>query len=161
MPTSRDPQERAFLFLLEKYNSQEAFTKEELQAATDWSDVSFKTYWSKQFKDLLIPVGSKFRVHGVFARFAEWSKFRDNVVTQNRNLQKPYKTSRFENVMLFDFFMPLRNEEYLRTALDALFFKDSVLFRLKALNENEMNHHFPRPPEETQEQYFERICDWI
>jgi hypothetical protein len=63
--------------------------------------------------------------------------------------------------MLFDFFMPLRNEEYLRTALDALFFKDSVLFRLKALDAKEMNHHFPQLPGETQDQYFERICDWI
>jgi hypothetical protein len=161
MPTSDDPQERAFQYLLEKYNSQELFTKKELQTVTGWGDVSFKTYWSKQLKDLLIPVGDHFRVHGVFGRYTTWSKFRDNVVTQKREHQKPYTTSKFENVMLFDFFMPLRNEEYLRTALDSLFFRDSVMFRLKALDGKSMEEHFPKAPAESKDQYVQRICDWI
>jgi hypothetical protein len=161
MNDSKDPQERAFHFLLEKYNSQDVFTKGEFQAATGWSNVSFETYLSKQFKPLLITVGAKFRVHGVFGRYTDWNKFRENVVTQNRKLQKPYTTSRYENVMVFDFFMPLRNEEYLRTALDSLFFKDSVLFRLKALDESGMAGYFQKKPGEIRDDYFARICEWI
>jgi hypothetical protein len=161
MAIKGDPQERAFVFLLEKYNSQEAFTKKEFQAATGWGDVSFRAYWSKQFEGLVTSVGNKLRVHGVFARYTDWNKFHDNVVTQKRKLQKRYKTSLFEKVILFDFFMPLRNEEYLHTALDALFFKDSILFRLKALDEKELGRHFPRLLREKRKHYFERICEWI
>ena len=120
MSANREPQEHAFQFLLEKCNTQELFTRQQFSEATGWSDESFRTYLSKQFKDLLIPVGDKFRVSFAFRRFGTWRKFRDNVVTQNRRLTRAYKPHLHENVVMFEFFMPLRNEEFLRDALDGL-----------------------------------------
>jgi hypothetical protein len=161
MSTDRDRQKKAFEFLLEKFHSQELFTKEDLQKATGWSSGTWRTYYSKQLKDLLMPVDSAFRVHGAFAKYANWTKFRDDVVTQNRRLVNNYEPLSFKSVVIFEFFMPLRNEEYLRTSLDALFFKDSIAARLRMMDETKMHQQFPPKEEEKKEAYFERLCTWI
>src|SRR5438552_860295 len=104
-------QKKAFEFIQAKFNSQELFTSEEFQVATGYSDVSFKTYLSKQFRGLLIPTGEgHFRISTVFRQFSTWKKFKDKVVTQNRNLGRSYTEICYENVVIFEFYMPLRNE---------------------------------------------------
>ena len=45
-----------FEFFKERYRLQKPFTKQDVEAATDWSTTSFNTYWSKQFKRLVVPV---------------------------------------------------------------------------------------------------------
>jgi hypothetical protein len=156
-----ETQRKAFEFLLKKYNAQELFTLEEFKAATGWTVKTFKIYLSKQFKDLLLPVDNAFRIHGVFGQYAKWAKFRDHVVSQRRRLVREYQSSCFESVMVFEFFMPLRNEEYLRTALDALFYKDSILTRLRSIDESSLHKHFARQHSESSAQYLESLCSWI
>ncbi|GAH66378.1 unnamed protein product, partial [marine sediment metagenome] len=102
----------------------------------------------------------QYRVSLAFRRFATWQSFRDNVVTQKRILTRTYGRACYPNVLMFDFFMPLRNEEYLRTALDALFYKDTIKFRLKTIPQSHLEKHFT-PKNEGQELHLERICDWI
>src|SRR5712691_1726375 len=103
-------QKKAFTFLLDKFSKHVPFTKSEIQAATGWSKAStFDTYWSKQFKTLLVPVDDgSYRVSVVFRRFATWEKFQ-NHVTQNRHVAADYTTSTFDTVLLFEFFIPLTN----------------------------------------------------
>jgi len=161
MSENREQQKRAFNFLLEKCNTQEFFTKEEFGAATGWTDGSFRTYLSKQFKDLLIAVGDKYRVSFAFRRFGTWTKFRDNVVTQNRKLTRAYKRHQHENVVMFEFFMPLRNEEFLRDALDGLFYRDSLRFRLKTLSQLDLQKQIPLLKNEQDEAFFDRVCEWL
>src|SRR5690606_2000785 len=144
-----------------KCNTQELFSVAQFGAATGWSDVSFRTYLSKQFKDLLIPVGDKFRVSFAFRRFGTWPKFRDNVVTQKRKLTRAYKPNLHENVVMFEFFMPLRNEEFLRDALDGLFYKDSLRFRLKTLSQSELQKQIPLKQNEQEEAFLDRVCEWL
>jgi hypothetical protein len=153
-------QQAAFEFLHEKYGTQELFSLEEFQRAAGWKSID--TYFSKQFRDLLVEVSpDKYRVSLAFRRYATWPKFRDNVVTQNRILTQEYSASSYENVVMFEFFMPLRNEELLRFALDALFFKDSIKFRLQTIDEVDLKRQFPKTSGESDEAYFERICSWL
>lgn len=105
--------------------------------------------------------GNKFRVSLAFRQYAAWSKFRDRVVTQNRILTRKYERSSYENVVMFEFFMPLRNEESLRFALDGLFYKDSIKFRLKTINDSELKKRFAPSTLEVDEDYLEGICSWI
>jgi hypothetical protein len=154
MSAESENQTKAFEFIQAKFNSQELFTAEEFQLATDYSDVSFRTYLSKQFRGLLIPTGDgHFRVSAVFRQFSTWKKFKDKVVTQNRNLGRSYAEISYENVVIFEFYMPLRNEEYLRQTLDSLFYKDSVLFRLKLIKPSELQAAFPKRPGEGEGDY--------
>jgi hypothetical protein len=162
MSVGSPEQKAAFEFLRRKWMTQELFTKKEFQAATGYGDVSFRTYWAKQFKGLLVTVGEDlYRVSLAFRQFATWPKFRDNVVTQNRILTREYDRSSYENVVMFEFFMPLRNEEYLRTALDALFYKDSIKLRLNTITSTEFYECFPMRKEEKSEAHLERVCEWI
>jgi hypothetical protein len=117
---------------------------------------------SKHFRDLLVKVtDDKLRVSLAFRQYAAWRKFRDNVVTQNRILTRKYERSSYENVVMFEFFMPLRNEESLRAALDGLFYKDSIKFRLKTINVSDLKKRFAQHMIEIDEDYLERICAWI
>jgi len=155
-------QQAAFEFLREKYGTQELFSLGQFQSAAGFTGGSMGTYMSKQFRDLVIEVSpDRYRVSLAFRRYATWPKFRDNVVTQNRILTHEYSGSSYENVVMFEFFMPLRNEELLRFALDGLFFKDSIKFRLLTMAEKELKQQFPKQSEETEDEYFERICSWL
>jgi hypothetical protein len=156
-------QEKAFKFLQEKFNSQQLFTLEQFAKAAGW-DVkgsTFTTYFSKQFEGLLIKSGNLYGVSQLFLKYNEWRKFRDNVVTQKRIHRRDYAASSYENVIMFEFFMPLTNEASLRMALDALFFKDSIKFRLKTVSQSDLVAIFPKKENEEEEDYFNRIFDWI
>lgn len=157
-----DNQKKAFEFLLEKFYTQDSFTKDDFQSATGWDDSAFNTYFSKQFKTLLLPVkkDGKFRVSEVFRRIMTWESFQ-NHVTQNRHVATDYSVLTYDNVMIFEFFMPLTNEGYLRTALDALFYKDSIISRLKTMDEKILEQYFPKESGESIMTYYDRICDWI
>src|SRR5438876_6972288 len=115
-------QRKAHQFLLDRFGKDETFKRPELQVATGWPDASFDTYWSKQFKPLLVPVrDGEYRVGEVFRRFTDWDQFQQHV-TQVRRTAAEYTVFTHERVILFEFFMPLSNENYLRTALDSLFY---------------------------------------
>jgi hypothetical protein len=149
---------KAHEFLLKKFDSLESFTKEEFEDACGWpkDKKTFATYWPKQFRPLLVPVGEEtFRVSEVFRRFVEWERFKTHV-TQNRPVRSNYNGVTHSNVMMFEFFMPLTNEGYLRTSLDALFYKETVKRRLKA-NLADLKLRFPANEHEDEETYLERI----
>jgi hypothetical protein len=156
-------QKKVFEFLSSKYTSQESFTKSEMEQFVGWDSKkdTFKTYMSKQFKQLLIKSGDSYVVSPVFRSYSSWPNFRASVLTQKRKLRRDYQISCYQNVVIFEFFMPLRNEEHLREALDSLFFKDSIKFRLKAIKNNELVAEFPREGKEESEHHVERICSWL
>jgi len=161
MSKETDEQKRAFQFLSEKFCTQKTFNKEEFRHATGWEPVTFNTYWSKQFKTLLRKDQTdSYRVSEVFRRFITWEKFQTHV-TQNRSVATDYTTLSYENVILFEFFMPLTNEGYLRTVLDSLFYKDSIISRIKTISKKKLHSRFERIKNENNKDYFERICQWL
>ncbi len=158
-PDKTDNQRSIFNFLLEHLKSQDTFTKEELQEVTDWKGKSFPTYWSKQYKQFVISVGNSFRVSDAFRPYAKWEAFQRHV-TQVRG-SSDYTLLRHDAVLIFEFFMPLTNETHLRIALDALFYKDTIRTRLKALNRSKLRAQFTLRDGESEEAYFDRLCDWL
>jgi hypothetical protein len=81
-------------------------------------------------------------------------------VTQVRRVVTNY-TPTSSAVLIFDFLMPLTNEAYLRTTLDALFFKDTLLARLKTVASAELQKRFPRAIGLTDDAYFDEILKFI
>lgn len=163
MAVKTDAQRKAFDFLLDKFTKHEPFTKAEFQDATGWDKPgTFDTYWSKQYETLCVPLdgGKSYRVSEAFRRFTIWEKFR-NHVTQNRHVASDYNTFTYDTVLLFDFFMPLTNEGYLRTSLDALFYKDSIVARLKSVGIDKVKTQIPPNAGENDQQYLDRVCNWI
>ncbi len=72
-----------------------------------------------------------------------------------------FKYETFENVIIYEFFMPLTNERLLRSALDDMFYKDTVIARLKNIPKLELDAYFPIANKENGGEYIERLCDWI
>jgi len=158
---SDENQKKVFEFLTEHLDSQEQFTTEDLESITTWKGKTFQTYWSKQFEQFVTSVqNNKCRVSESFRPFTDWDKFRQHV-TQVRRIASDYQELIYKDVLTFEFFMPLSNEAHLKTTLDALFYKDTILARLKAQDESELYQHFQKEPNEDKEAYLKRLCEWI
>jgi hypothetical protein len=129
-------QRAAFDFLRERLQTQEPFTIEEFSEATGWDKSTLKTYLAKQYKGLFEKHGDRFRVSETFRKLITWRKFKQHV-TQVRRVVTNYEPS-ISKVMMYEFLMPLTNEAYLRTTLDALFFKDTIQARLQTVGTAEL-----------------------
>lgn len=92
--------------------------------------------------------------------YTTWKRFQRHV-TQVRPVAADYKKSEYERVIVYEFFMPLTNEAALRSTLDALFYKDNVVPKLKAIGLGKLAEHIPRNEEETDDAYLNRLCLWI
>jgi hypothetical protein len=153
-------QRAAHKFLLEHLQSQEPFTKEEFAEATGWDKSStLNTYLSKQYKGLVERIGKdQFRVSEAFRKFVPWPKFKQQV-TQVRRAVTNYEPSSSE-VMIYDFLMPLTNEAHLRTTLDALFYKDSLLARLKTIGAGALKTKL-KLGNAGEPEYFDKVLQFI
>ena len=162
METKTENQRKVFEFFVEHFKSQEPFKKKDLETETDWTKSTFDTYWSKQFEQFVLPAGGGdyFRVSEAFRPFARWEAFQPHV-TQVRRVSSDYTLLAHDSVLVFEFFMPLTNETHLRTALDALFFADTILARLKALDWKKLTDNFQEEAGEAKEVYYARLCGWL
>jgi hypothetical protein len=153
-------QRQVFEFLATHFKSQEPFTKSKLQGVTTWEGTTFPTYWSKLYQPFCVPAEKNaFRVSEAFRAYANWKAFRAHV-TQVRSVAD-YTVLRHDSVLIFEFFMPLTNESQLRTTLDALFYEDTILTRLKVIGRATIEHHFDSAQGERDDAYFARLCKWI
>jgi hypothetical protein len=87
--------------------------------------------------------GDKFRVSEGFRPFMTWKKSQRHV-SQNRLVAADYTKHEFEYPVIFEFFLLLTNETALRTTLDALFFKENIEAKLKAIGIDEVAQHLIR-----------------
>jgi len=161
-------QRAAHRLLVERFLSQETFTLQELIDATGWTlRNTYGTYLSKHFRGLLENVAggrfvshtARYRVTEAFRQLLGWPKFRRHV-TQVRRVVTDYE-GETASVLIYDFLMPLTHETSLRTTLDALFVKDTLLAKLKTVNPTDLEPAFPRTPGQSDEDYFGIILSGI
>lgn len=156
------PQRKVRRFLNEHLQSQDPFTKPQLQEFAGWTKkTTFETYWSKQIKRFVVDIsGGQYRVGEAYRPYMTWKRFQRHV-TQVRPMAADYTKTEYERVIVYEFFMPLTNETALRTTLDALFFKDNVIPKLKAIGLDAVAQQIPREPGEGDATYLGRLCGWI
>jgi hypothetical protein len=82
-------------------------------------------------------------------------------VTQVRRASSDYTSLIYNNLIVFEFFMPLTNEGHLRTSLDALFYEDTLIAGLKAIDRTTIETRIPMKDEENEADYYKRICEWV
>lgn len=154
-------QRAAFKFLRERLHTQNTFTLQEFVDVTGWEKPgTFNTYMRKQYKGLIEKVSpDTFRVTDAFWKFATWRKFKAHV-TQVRRVVSSYEPTT-SKVLIYDFLMPLTNEEHLRMTLDSLFYKDRVLARLKTIGVAALAERFARAEGLTDDEYLASVLDFI
>jgi hypothetical protein len=155
-------QRAVYDFFVEHYTTQEAFESSQVGALTGWKKRTLETYWSKQFKPILVPAGpGKWRVSEGWRNYATWEKFQ-GLVTQVRGIgSSDYSLLLHDSVLIYEFFMPLTNETQLRGSLDGLFYRDSIINRLKGMELAKLQEQFPSENGEAEPDYFLRLSDWI
>jgi hypothetical protein len=126
-----------------------------------WTKKTLETYWSKQFRAFLVHAGpNTFRVGEAFHSYATWEQFRA-LVTQSRVGAPDYSLLLHDNLLVYEFFMPLTNEAQLRMSLDKLFYRDTIQKRLKTLDQAKLQTQFPRLAKEPDSLYKARLCGWL
>lgn len=154
---------RIYEFLVKHYTKKKAFTKEEFKDFVNYENPeTFNTYYSKKLQDFIIssPLDpEKLYVSDVFRHYNRWEIFK-NLFSQRLHLKAEYKRFSYENVIIYEFFMPMTNERILRSSLDNLFYKDTIEFRLKTIPLEELEKIIPRNHRNAEE-YFDHIFQWI
>lgn len=153
-----------FDFLKEHLRTKKVFTKEQFLAlqSDDINEKTKKTYFLKQYAPLLrhLDDGS-YQVHESFRKYATEGKF-ERYTSQKRKPWIDYKKESYQNLIMFEFFMPLANENYLRDALDELFYKDTILPRLKnVIGLSQLKELIIKKQNEEVVDYLDRVCQWI
>jgi hypothetical protein len=166
----QDTQRAAHAFLLDHFLSGRPFTLPEFRTKTGWDKPgTFNTYLSKQFKGIIENVGGGplkisdtdlYRVTESFQGFVEWPKFR-RLVTQVRSSGLMTYVKIESKVLIYDFLMPLTHETRLRSTLDGLFFKDTILARLRAIAPALLEASFPRRAGVSDDEYLDEIIGFI
>ncbi|HEX8457643.1 MAG TPA: hypothetical protein VF656_10120 [Pyrinomonadaceae bacterium] len=157
----QETQRKAFNFLVSHLRSQETFTLEEFRKDSGWDVETFRTYRSKQFKAFIEEVGNgQYQVRETFRPYVTWPKFQQHV-TQVKRVVTNYTPLMLDNVVIYEFYMPLANEGHLRTTLDSLFFRDTIIARLKTIGIQQLTAFFGEQNGESDDYYFQRILKFI
>jgi hypothetical protein len=105
---------------------------------------SWKTYWGKKWRQLTIELpNGKFKVRRDFVRL-DPNEFAA-MYRQAENLFAEYGASVRDNVLVFEFFMPLAHERALRASLDALFYDDELSSRIREIDQSALADILRRP----------------
>jgi hypothetical protein len=154
-----DSPRKAFDFLLARLENSETFEAQELQHAAGWNDEEFQALWRRKLRSLVVDLGEDgYRVSQRFRRFASARRFEEYVERDPHSAA--YHEVVHDFLRMYEFFLPLTNESQLRAVLDSLFYRDSVMDRLRLLDQAELALWFP-PEGEKEDDYYDRICEWI
>ena len=158
-----DSQRRVFEFLRDRLRDQQAFSKEELRAVTNWSANAFRTYWSKQFQHFMVEArNGRYRVAESFRPYITWVQFRSHVTQMRRPPGvAAYERHEYELVRIFEFYLPLTHEHALKNTLDGLFFKDIIVPKLRAIGVEDLSARIGKGEKESEEVYFDRLCEFL
>lgn len=154
-------QKAAHKFFIERLQTLEPFTKEDVRKVTGWSDASADAYWSKQFKNILEQVDeTHYRVRDRFRLYMEWKKFKD-LVTQVKTAPPSYAPTVYEEVVIYEFYMPLAHEAPLQRTLDSLFYRDVMFPRLRRIGVEPLKKHFEYLTTDTDDSFFEKAATFV
>jgi hypothetical protein len=162
MSTDLTTQRVAHRFFLERFQTLQVFTKAELMTATSWSESSLTTYWSKQFKGFVEEVSGGYRLKENFRPYLDWKRFRA-LVTQVKVVSSDYEPTVYDNIIVYEFYMPLAHEAALRSTLDSLFYKDAIVPRLHRIGRSRLQiaSLFPPVTGESDDAFFARVLSFF
>jgi len=113
--------------------SQKVMTDKFIETNMGWGNSTFRnTNYKKYYKDFMEKLDNGFRVYSHFLLVPK-SEFLIHVSQSNPYFGK-YKRYISNNVAIYEFLLPLTREDKLRTALDNLFFRDTILLLSQNVN---------------------------
>lgn len=163
MPNSFVKIDKCFGYLQTHVGNEITF--QELLEFTSWTENNLETNISKRIREFLVDT----YVRGVPIRERTYKVNRSilnvnkddfyNLFRQKNRIFSNYNYVKHDKVRIYDFYLPLTNENLLRQNLDELFFKDTLNRRLKAINIDELLPIYQKENDETDNQYYERLTN--
>ena len=147
-------QRLAYDFLQSADNSE--FAVDDLAEAAVWARSTAISYLSKQLKGLVEPIGGgRYRVRLELRRltFDNYLALAD----QRRRVYQSYDRDEYASVVTYEFLLPLTHEEALRTALDDIFYSDTIARLIRESGIEPYEDWFPRGAHESDDDYMERL----
>jgi hypothetical protein len=146
-------------------NAGKEITFDALRQYTSWTVENLDTNISKRIREFLIDtyprgIAINNRTYKVNRNILNVEKedFYD-LFRQKNQIFSRYAHAKHERVRIYDFYLPLTNENLLRQNLDELFYKDTLHRRLKAINIDELLPIYLKDINESEDQYFERLAN--
>jgi len=155
----QDKQIKFFDFLVEHANSGAPFTREQVMRATGWAQSTAQTYLAKQVRDLVDR-----REDGLFVRRELLRLSKDQflaLVTQKEYILPRYERTSYENLVTYEFLLPLTKEDTLRRTLDELFYRDTLEQRIQQIDPRILQNAVQRGADEKQQEYVSRVADVV
>lgn len=148
---------KAYAFLKDRAQDQQPFTVRELSKASGWSEISVKTYLGKALGQLVerLPGGGQLRARREVLRISR-ERFLGHM-TQVKQIFTEYNRQKHENLLSFEFLLPLTREDKLRRALDDLFFSDTIRRRLREVGLQQLSQVIPRDAGTSEDQYLDSV----
>ena len=132
-------------------------------AFTGWAESTLNIYITKKFKEFLDdrsapgtqPMDREFYVDRSILNVGR-DRYYDSFRQKNWIFSK-FNHTKYQTVKIYDFFLPLTNENLLRQNLDELFYRDTLNKRLQSINLTDLLPIYPLGKKESEQDYFERL----
>jgi hypothetical protein len=155
-----DKARKAYQFFKERLLSEEPFTSRELKTATGWEAKTFDNYWSKHWKEIIEKQrDGKFKVKPAFQYLTE-NRFLASW-TQTSKFFVQYEKVKYEEIVQYEFLLPLTHEGQLHKALDGPFYEDTIRRRLMDIGLDQVKKWIGRDTKETYNDYIRRVCQVV
>jgi hypothetical protein len=146
-------------------NAGKTITFQELLEFTGWTEENLSTNISKRIREFLIDNHER----GVPLRERKYYVNRNILNVSKENFhnsfrQKNWIFSNYDHkihkmVRIYDFYLPLTNENLLRQNLDELFYRDTLKKRLSAINLDELKPIYNFEENESETAYYDRLTN--
>ncbi|MGH9196976.1 MAG: hypothetical protein ACRD1T_14700, partial [Acidimicrobiia bacterium] len=83
------------------------------------------------------------------------------LVTQVKTVPPSYAPTVFDDVVVYEFYMPLTHESALRLTLDSLFYKDAILPRLRRIGIEGLKKHFEWKTTDDDESFLDHVAKFV
>jgi len=150
---------RFYDFLVEHAKSRQLFHIQDIMKATGWAKSTAQTYVAKQVKDLIERGPDGLVVRREMLRVPKEEFL--SLVTQKEYILPRYKRTSYENLVTYEFLLPLTKEDTLRRTLDELFYRDTLEQRIGQIDPSILETAVERCKDEADEGYIRRVAEIV
>ncbi len=163
MPKSFRQIDKCFEYL--QAHAGKTITFQELLDFTGWTEENLRTNISKRIREFLddkyqrgVPVQNRRYYVNRNILKVSIEHFHNSFRLKNWVFSK-YDYQKHEMVRIYDFYLPLKNENLLRQNLDELFYKDTLKKRLQAINLEDLTPIYTKENDEDEKDYYDRLTN--
>lgn len=150
---------KSFDYLRDRAADGQTFTVGDLVSVTGWTQGTTEIYLSKKLSEVVEERSAGILNASTHILDVPYRSYRD-LFSQKNTLFAKYEAWVHPDVTTYEFFLPLSREDVLQAALDRLFYKDTVKYRLQQIGLDNIREIFEQQNGEAEEDYLNRVAEF-